>query len=175
MASFFLNREGNISAFKIGIAAAVIGGLLLVGGFILAQVEQAAYKSPLEVAVPAGTVLIVEDPLTEVSRRVFYETSDTPEAVARFYDELLAQHQGIDVTDANRDRCIRNPRDGTYDNYVEGNGVIPYEFKCLFEQTSLQGIDRYTQVTIQPGVRNDSTGMDNLNKTRIEYEQYWQP
>ncbi len=176
MASFFLNREGNISAFKIGIAAAVIGGVMLVVGLILTQIEQATFKAPLDVELPANTTLVGEERLTDVSKRVFYETSESPEAVARFYDEALAKFQGIDVSDANRDRCIRFPREGEVDNYQEGNGIVPYQFTCLFQSISLaQGVDRTTQVTIQPGVRNNETGMDNLNTTRIEYEQYWQP
>lgn len=175
MASLFLNREGNISAFKIGVGAAAIGGVMLVVGFILTQVEQASFRAPLDVPVAPNTTMIVEEPLSQSSRRLYYQSSDPAEVIVRFYDEELAKQQGLPLTDPNRDRCVRTPREGTFENYREGNGIVPYEYKCLFQESSLQGLDRFTTIIIQPGVRNDETGMDYLNTTRIEYEQYWQP
>lgn len=175
MASFFLSRDGNLSVFKVGVAIAIVGGLLVVGGFILAAVEQNTFRSPLEVAVPPETTVLATDDLSPASRRIFYESLLEPEDVYRHYDQLLAQHEGLDINDPNRERCIRNPSRGDFESYTPGDGSVPFEYRCLFQQTSLLGIDKATLITIQPGVRNDATGQNFEGTTRIDYEQYWEP
>lgn len=74
MASIFLSRDGNISVFKVGVGFAIVGGLLIVGGFILAAIEQNSFRSPLDVAVPPETTVLATDELSPASRRVFYES-----------------------------------------------------------------------------------------------------
>lgn len=179
MAGFFLNRNGDLSVIRIGILFAAIGGLMLVAAVIFTASDQAAFRTPLDVELPGETNLLGEETLSPISRRLYYASTLAPENIAAFYDAKLAefvQAQGLNSNDPNRDRCLREPRSGNYQGYVAGNGTVPYEFRCLFQQVSLSnGIDKSTLVVIQPGVRNDATGADNEGTTRIEYEQYWQP
>lgn len=176
MASLFLNRDGSVSIFRAGLAAAALGGLFLVGAVVFTAIESASFKAPLTINIPPDTQLLREETLSAVSSRIYYSSSQDAESVMRFYDAQLAESEGKEASDPNRERCIRTPRAGTFDNYQEGNGVVPYEYRCIFQEVSMaQGIDRVTMVVIQPGVRNNDTGMDNTNTTRIEYEQSWQP
>ncbi|MBK9121995.1 MAG: hypothetical protein IPM16_02590 [Chloroflexi bacterium] len=175
MATFFLSRDGNISVFKVGVVIAIVGGLLVVGGFILASIEQNTFRSPLEVPIPPETTVLATDELSPASRRIFYESLLEPEDVFRYYDRLLAEQDGVDINDPNRERCIRNPSRGDFESYTPGDGSVPFEYRCLFQQISLLGIDKATLITIQPGVRNDATGQNFEGTTRIDYEQYWEP
>lgn len=175
MASIFLSRDGNVSVFKIGVAIAIVGVLLVVGGFVLAAIEQNSFRSPLEVPVPPETTLLAIDEISASNRIVFYESLLEPEEVYRYYDRLLAEYEGVDINDPNRERCIRNPSRGEFESYTPGNGSVPYQYRCQFQQISLLGIDKATTITIQPGVRNDATGENFEGKTRIDYEQYWEP
>jgi hypothetical protein len=179
MTGFFFNRNGDLSVFRIGILIAVVGGLMLVGAVVFTASDQAAFRTPLEIELPPDTQQVGEEALSPISRRVYFESTLSPEAVATYYDTKLAeflQTQGVDPNDPNRDRCLREPRDDNYQGYVPGNGTVPYEFRCLFQEISLSnGIDKSTLVVIQPGVRNDAAGTNYEGTTRIEYEQYWQP
>lgn len=175
MAGFFLNREGDLSIFRIGILIAIVGGVLIVGGFVLASAEQASYRAPLDIEPPPDTVQLFEEDLSPVTRRLYFESLMSPEDVSRYYDAELAELQGLPLGDLNRDRCIRSPRDGNYQTFVPGNGSVPYEFQCIFQQVSLLGVDRSTFVRIHPGVRNDEDGTNYEGTTRIYYDQLWQP
>jgi hypothetical protein len=179
MTGFFFNRSGDISVFRIGILIAIVGGLMLVGAVVLTASDQAAFRTPLDIELPTETQLVGEEMLSPVSRRLYFESALSPEAVAAYYDSKLAEFaetQGVNPNDPNRDRCMREPRDDNYPGYVPGNGTVPYEFRCLFQQISLpNGIDKSTLVVIQPGVRNNAAGTNYEGTTRIEYEQYWQP
>jgi hypothetical protein len=179
MTGFFFNRNGDLSFFRIGILIAVVGGLMLIGAVVFTASDQAAFRTPLEIELPTDTQQVGEEALSPISRRLYFESTLSPEAVAVYYDTKLAeflQSQGVDPNDPNRDRCLREPRDDNYQGYVPGNGTVPYEFRCLFQQVSLSnGIDKSTLVIIQPGVRNDAAGTNYEGTTRIEYEQYWQP
>lgn len=179
MTGFFFNRSGDLSFFRIGILIAVIGGLMLVGAVVFTASDQAAFRTPLDIALPAETQQVGEEILSPISRRLYFESALSPEAAAAYYDSKLAefaQSEGNDPNDPNRDRCLREPRSGNYQGYVPGDGRVPYEFRCLFQQISLSnGMEKWTLVFIQPGVRNDAAGTNYEGTTRIEYEQYWQP
>ena len=179
MTGFFFNRNGDLSVFRIGILIAVLGGLMLIGAVVLTASDQAAFRTPLDIELPTETQQVGEESLSPISRRLYFESTLSPEAVAAYYDSKLVEFiktQGGDATDPNRDRCLREPRDNNYRGYVPGNGTVPYEFRCLFQEISLSnGIDKSTLVIIQPGVRNDALGTNYEGTTRIEYEQYWQP
>jgi len=179
MTGFFFNRNGDLSFFRIGLLIAAVGGLMLIGAVVFTASDQAAFRTPLEIELPSDTQQVGEEILSPISRRLYFESALSPEAVAVYYDSKLAeflQTQGVDPNDPNRDRCLREPRDDNYQGYVPGNGTVPYEFRCLFQQISLSnGIDKSTLVVIQPGVRNDAAGTNYEGTTRIEYEQYWQP
>lgn len=166
----FVGSDGNISIFRVGIIAGVLGAIVIVGGFALFSLEQAANRQPLEVVVPESATLVATEDLSSF-RRLYYESPESPEAIAIFYDGKLTEFYG-DSPD--RQFCVRLPSDGTMPGYIEGNGSVPYEFRCLFSASSIN-IERYTEVLIQPGVRNDTTGEDYSGRTRIELEQIWEP
>lgn len=159
-----VGRDGNLSIFRVGIIAAVLGAIFIVGGLVLFSLEQSANRQPLEVAVPEGAQLLrTENVVT--GRRLYYQTSQTPEEVASFYNNELTNFY---KDTADRQICQRF----NYEGAVDGSGRVPFEYKCLFSIGSF-GIERWTQITIQPGVRNDATGEDFTGSTRIDYEQYW--
>lgn len=164
---FLTGRDGSISVFRISIVAALLGALFIVGGVILFTLEQAANRQPLEIAVPESAERRGVENRTPNNRRIYFETTDTPEQVAEFYNRLLSEFY-------NDPRDQRGCQRFNYEGAVPGSGRVPFEFKCMFT-VDAQGIERWTEVLIQPGVRNDATGEDYTGTTRIEHEQYWEP
>lgn len=166
----FVGSDGNISIFRLGIIAGILGAIVIVGGLALFSLEQAANRQPLEVVVPASAVAAGVENYSSF-RRLYYESPESPEAIAAFYDTKLAEFYG---NSPDRQFCVRLPSEGINPGYVEGNGSLPFEYRCLFSASSIN-IERYTEVLIQPGVRNDAAGFDYTGRTRIELEQIWEP
>ena len=173
----FVNREGNISMIRVGIALVGLGVLVIIGGFVLFQIEQQRFKSPLSVDLYPGAQERGMDRETNTTRRlIFYVPDVEPMVVADHYNAELLEHTGESANDLDRERCRRNPasEDETFSDYEEGAGVVPYQYSCVFNETGFNA-HRFTQVTIQPGVRNDATGTDTTGQTVIIYEQRWEP
>ncbi|MEQ8677575.1 MAG: hypothetical protein RLP44_13740 [Aggregatilineales bacterium] len=173
----FVNREGNISLFRVGAALAIFGILVIVGGFLLFQVEQQGYKSPLNIELYPGSQELGISSQNRTTRTVIYTIPDAEsEAVADYYDEKLVEHDGTNANSLNRERCLRFPsaEGEIFEDFVEGAGVVPYYYRCLFNDTGLN-VTRWTTVTIHPGVLNSETGMDTRGTTVVTYEQRWEP
>jgi hypothetical protein len=171
------SRDSGFSLFRMSMIAAVIGGLFLVGAFVLTQVDTANQRQPLNVEPPAGAELRLEEDMGGAARNLYYFVPNmSAEEVASYYDQRLRDFYGGDITPS--DICQRSPSQGNFDGYTEGSGMIPYQFKCLFGSSSgnpLSPSDRTTEILVQPGVRNDATGMDNTGGVVVEYYQRWQP
>jgi hypothetical protein len=165
-------RDSGFSLFRIGIFAAVIGILFLIGGFILVAVEQQTQRQPLDVSIPPNAQLADQTDLGSTSRTVYYFIPDTTaEDIANFYNAEMSEFYG---TDLNAERCRRFPASGNFEEYTPGNGVIPYVFRCLFDTSGFQG-DRFTEVEVQPGVRIDDQGINNEGSVVVKYTYQWQP
>lgn len=171
------SRDSGFSLFRISIAAAVIGGLFLVGAFVLTQIDAANQRQPLMIDPPTGAELRLQEDSAGTARLLYYFVPNTDaETVMTYYDQRMDEFYASDGTDA--DICRRIPAQANYPNYSEGSGVIPYEFKCLFYSSSGFGTganDRETLVSIQPGIRNDESGVNNEGGVVVEYTQRWQP
>lgn len=172
--SIMTNRDGSISVFRVGILAAVIGVLAILGGYIYFQVEQSKRQEPLDVELYQGAELwrTVNDLPT--SREIYYASRDaTPEDVLAFYQALLDDYYDQNPTDPRREnQCNRYPETGTFPDYVEGSGNLPYYYSCLFE-SAFFGTENSTVIEIQPGIANDADGVDNIGITFIRYLQRW--
>ncbi len=173
----FVNREGNLSMLRIGIALVGFGVVVIIGGFLLFQIEQQRYKSPLSIDTYPEAQELGINRITSTAREVIYTVTDTdPSTVADFYDDLLIEHEGTSANDINREQCLRfPPGDGEiFDDFQEGTGVMPYFYRCIFNDTGFNA-SRLTQVTVAPGVLNNTTGNDFRGLTMITYEQQWEP
>lgn len=178
--SIFVNREGNISIVRVGTVAAVLGVVVLAGGFILNSLENRKFNSPLNIEIYPGAVEWGERQTSSTSRQLIYRVPGVePEQVAQFYDELMLEFYDSNPADLDRPQCVRIPRldqnNGIFADYQEGAGNLPYYFSCLFEEVPRFNSSRYrfTRVNVQPGVLNSATGTDTRGETVIEYEQDW--
>jgi len=174
--SWFINKkDGTLSGFRVASGLAVFGVVLLLSGYLLFGLEVRNAQQPLNIDIPPNTELMaVDETNLSAGRRIaFYKTTLSPEEVAAFYDQKLADFQNIPVTDIMRERCRREPRDGDLQGYTPGNGSLPYRWKCLFDNS--RTYDQLTTISIYPGQRNDSNGENYEGVTRIDYEQIWQP
>ncbi|MBC8099993.1 MAG: hypothetical protein H7Y11_11170 [Armatimonadetes bacterium] len=165
-------RDNGFSVFRIGVISAIIGGAFLVGAFVFTTLDQQGARSPLVIDSPAGAELRDQEE-TSGSRRQWYVVGATDaEQVATYYNQELQEFYGADTTAA--ELCKRIPASGNYDDYIEGTGMVPYMFKCVFDSSTFQS-ERFTEVQIEPGVRNNETG-DNLEGSVVViYTQVWQP
>lgn len=166
------STESGFSAFRIGLMAAGAGLVFIVGAIIMTAIDQAGQRQPLNIDPPAGAELRDAPPSNGTSRTLIYAVpNSSPDEVAEYYNGKLREFYGDDVTRA--ELCKRNPASGNYEGYKEGDGTVPYEFVCLFDTSSF-GSDRFTEVTIQPGIRSDVTGVNNEGFVFVQYEQSWQ-
>jgi len=172
----FVDRRGNISMVRVGIAMVVLGILVVVGGFLLFQIEQQRYKSPLQVELFPGAEEWGRNNERETSRQVLYRVpGGDPEEIFRHYDAELIEHEGANAADGNRERCLRFPSgDEIFDTFREGSGEVPFYYRCMFNDSGFSAI-RWTEVTIHPGVLNSETGTDTRGDAVIVYDQRWEP
>jgi hypothetical protein len=173
--SWFSDERGNISPFKVAVAIAIFGGIVLIGGYIIFDLELRNARQPLNIDIPSSTELLaVDDSGFATGRRlVFYTTPLPAEEVAAFYDQKLADFQNLPVGNPMRERCRRQPREGNFREYTPGNGSLPYYWDCLFDNT--RTYDQFTSIRIYPGQNNSANGENFDGLTRIDYEQAWQP
>ncbi|MFW5691108.1 MAG: hypothetical protein ACOCXZ_01295 [Chloroflexota bacterium] len=173
MTTFFLNREGGVSVIRVGILIAVLGVLGVVAGVVIFQLEHQQRKSPLNIAIyPGASEWRREDPEGVPQRTVYYQTTDSPEDVAAFYQAELDDHLGQNPLDPNRETCVRVPASGQFADFEPGTGNLPFYYRCAYDNAFFDS-EQLTIVEIQPGVRSDETGINNEGITIIKYDQRW--
>ena len=173
--SVFISRDGNISIFRIGLLLIGLGLAAGIGGFVLFQLDIAQRRSPLFIDRYPGAEEWFRQEISDNEQLVVYQVPGVdPELVAEFYQNELDERFNDGVEPANRERCVRNPIRGQFDDYVEGSGNLPYYYRCAFDNSSF-GATQFTFITIEPGVRNDSAEppVDTTGMTIIQYEQTW--
>jgi hypothetical protein len=171
--SFLVGRDGNISVLRVGAVFGILGLAIIVGGYLLFQLELRTFQSPLNVRVYPNAQQVGQQQIGDSQTITYMVPGVSPEEVMAYYDELLADHNGENVTSNNRVRCNRYPLEGQFEDYVEGAGIVPYYFLCNFDESGWDGANRSTVINIQPGVRNDALQQDTTGNTMIVYEQYW--
>jgi hypothetical protein len=173
--NWFFDKDGNVSTFRVSVGVAVLGAIVLIGGYLLFQLELRNAQQPLNVEPPpeASLVAVDDSRFAQGTRYVFYTATVDADTLARYYDQKLAEFQRTSIDDSQRDRCIRTPANGTITGYVAGNGSLPFFWQCLFDNTNIY--NQSTLIRIYPGQRNDATGENYEGVTRIDYEQFWLP
>lgn len=168
--SFLAGRDGKLSIFRVGILAAVLGILLIGGGFAALILDNNSFRQPLEVAPYPGAEPCGTEGDSGASRNIYYCIPGVePEPVADYYTQKLIEHNG------SRDElCERIPFEGTFPNAGQP-GVVPYEFKCAFNRSGIGGGFQLTVVTIQPGVFSSDPARNTEGQTVVRYEQRWEP
>jgi hypothetical protein len=177
--SLFLNRGGGISVFRVGVLMGVVGVLAVGLGILFFQLEHESRKGPFNVDLYPGAEQVAINDVEGLPRRTLvYRVQAEPESIVNFYQQQLDEHLNQDLRDPRRasehELCVRRPGGGFYSNYEEGNGIPPYDFSCLFDNSFLDST-QVTVVKIEPGVRDDTADppLDNLGYTYIFYEQNW--
>ena len=167
--SFVVDKQGNISLFRVGTIIAVVG-ILLVGGGVLAYVlDQNSFREPLFVEPYPGAETwgnVREQGVTR--RELFTINGANADDVAAFYSQKLSEF------DRGSDGCVRTPATGTFIDSQTDRTVPPYRFKCLFQRTGLRA-SQTTTITIEPGVFNSDPTLDTTGMTVVEHSQRWQP
>jgi hypothetical protein len=169
--AFFSSRGGDISIVRVGLFFGVLGLVIIVSGYVVYGFEQASYRHPLEVAPPQDATLIAQEAVSEGARRLYYQSNQSPEDIVEYYNAQLREYYSAEDFVA----CQRSPRaPQMFANYHAGNGVIPYQFTCAFDRSTVGG-SQTTTIVIHPGVRNNATGENFEGTSRIEYTQVWEP
>jgi hypothetical protein len=173
--SIFVRRGGGISIVRVGMAVGLLGIALIAGGFVALSMEQAQRRTPFEVELyPSAQQFYVEDG-HGYSRRVVYRVDQgTPEDIAAHYQARLDDHYRNRPNDPNRERCVRVPAAGQFQDYRPGSGNVPFYFRCEFDNSTFNAYQS-TTVTIQPGVRVDAENVNHEGATFIIYDQLWSP
>lgn len=166
--SLFFGRDGKLSIVRVGTLIAIIGVLLIGGGFLAFNLDQNTYREPLDVEPYPGAESWGNDPGGATSRTLYYLVPGVaPEDVVAYYQQKLTDFSG------SRDEvCIRNPFEGSFPD-ADQPGKVPYQFTCLFQRVG-QSASQTTLVTIQPGVASDDPERNTLGRAVIVYEQRWQ-
>jgi hypothetical protein len=163
-------RDGKISIFRVGVIAALLGVLLMGGGFGALFLDNGSYRQPLDIAPYPNAEQCGINTRSNTAREVFYCVDGVePVTIADYYTQKLAEHNG------NGDEaCLRNPFEGSFPD-SDRPGVVPYEFKCAFNRSGIGGGFQATVITIQPGVFNEDPARNTLGQTVVRYEQRWEP
>lgn len=157
-------KSSGLSIIKIGLIAGGIGIAMVIIGALAFTSDQAARRTPFNIApYPAAEEWGISNE-TNYSRVVFYRVpAVAPEDIVVYYQDKLNQHTGDGV-----EECVRFPQSGSMPLDSNNPRAIPYEYRCLFDNSGFQ-TTQYTQVRIYPGF-GESTG-----QTVIEYQQRWTP
>lgn len=172
--SMFLNREGNISVFRVGVLMALLGVIAVIAGLVFWQLEIERRKSAFNVPVyPEATEVRRDEMEGQPQRVIYYTTEASPSAVAEHYQQELDDHTGQDPNATNKpETCERTPANGNFEDYEPGSGNLPFYYRCVFDNSFLN-YDHLTVVHIEPGVRNEAEDSDNTGQTIILYDQRW--
>lgn len=166
------DRTGSISLFRVSLVLGAIGILFLIGGIVSFSFDQESRRSPLEIPLPDNAEFWGTTDYSEFNREVFYLVpgEETIDAVVDHYQNEMANFYPVNSPEA----CQRNPRGGTFNDYEEGTGTVPYLWRCMFDNSSFNAV-QWTQVTIHPGVTNpDDPNLDSDGHVVIIYEQRWE-
>lgn len=157
-------KSSGLSVIKIGLIAGGIGIAMVVIGALAFTNDQAARRTPFNISPYPGAQEWGTSDETNYSRSVFYRVPDVvPEDIVVYYQDKLNQHTGD-----NGEECVRFPQSGSMPLDPNNPRAIPYEYRCLFDNSGFQ-TTQYTQVRIYPGF-GESDG-----QTVIEYQQRWTP
>ncbi len=163
-------RDGNLSIFRVGVIAAIIGLLVIVGGIVSFFIDRASHQVPLEIEVFPGAVTWGQRTHSNTSRTVYYQVPGvSAEEIAAFYQRKMDAFYPADVERELRE-CKRAPQVGNFPEFDAGiQGVPPYQYSCMFDRSGFQS-SQFTRVNIQPGIESNGTA----GTTIIEYQQIWQ-
>lgn len=182
--SIFVNRDGDISIFRVGIFILAIGFIIGLGGFVLFQLEQNRFNTPLNIDSYSNSTELGIRTLGDTERVVIYTIPNASvEDVMEHYELEIAEFYDVDPNDLEAmlrrptdERCNRFPTTGIAEDYVEGSGNLQYYFSCMFSDSQYDS-ERWTEVRIMPGVltlADDGQVLENtLGVARVEYHQYW--
>lgn len=178
--SFLTGKDGSISMFRVAVAISVLGLLFALGGFVLFQFERAERRSPLEIDLYPGAEQFSQIDYSSRQRERVFSIPGGDDAVLQvkdFYQAELDSFYDNDPRDPNREQCERSPvaEGEIFPQYEPGNGLVPYEFRCEFDDESTFGGERHTTIRIFPGVYDvefpelpDMTG-----NVVIWYDEVW--
>ena len=162
------NRKGQISVIRIGIFAGILGVLLIGAAGVTYLTDQAAKQSPLDITLYPNAQYWGKSDDRATSRNMFYRSTDSPEAVAAYYQQKLEEFYG------NRDQgCVRLPATGENAGSGTDPNIVPYQFICMFDSSGIR-TTQYTRVVISPGQPSDDAFLNSAGMTVIKYEQQWQ-
>lgn len=168
--SIFTDRRGKVSVIRVGVIAALVGGLMIFGGWAAFTISRASFQQPLHIEPFPGAEVWGERITSDISRKLMFRTNTaTPEQVVDYYSQIMSR----DFADT-EEACKRNPYEGNFSNYSpDRRDVPPYEFRCNFVRSELAGT-HHTIVTIQPGVFDADPERNTEGYTVIEHEQQWE-
>lgn len=166
------NRDGKISSLRISLSVVGLGVLLVVAAVISYYVDQASYRTPLEIEPFPGSVYAGTRERNANANEVYYRVvGGNAEAVVAHYNKLYDQSRFRDITD---DRCLRYPPSGNYAGFDQGQKIAPYQYICLYQRNGLRA-SHITEVTIQPGVADSDPNRNTEGSVIILHDQIWQP
>lgn len=187
--AFIVGKDGKISVVRVGSLAVIVGLLLIVGAIISFLLDQQSRRQPLDVQPFPSAELYTERTTSPVSRSLTYripndtvtippvpEGGTAPTAadiVARHYNERLSE---FEANQSDPERCVRTPRAGNYATYEPNTGVLPFQWKCMFDNSGFNNSTQFTEITIYPGIitrSDDGTTYDNRDYVMVYYEQRW--
>jgi hypothetical protein len=166
-----LGKDGKLSVVRIGSLIAAIGVVLILVAVVTFYVDQAARRRPLDVNPPRGAEFLGSRPISATSQEMFYRlsaTETTPDDVAAHYNELLSRTANF----TSEDLCQRSPKVGNFLDYQVGNGIVPFEYKCIFDNSGFNTI-QFTEVTVQPGIFDSDPNKNTEGFVFIRYVQQW--
>jgi hypothetical protein len=167
---FLFSRDGSISAVRVGTLIAIFGLLLVIAAGISFFIDQGTRRVPLEIEPPPGAIAGGLIPIGAFRRERYYTLNGVEAgAVAVYYDEKLQAMEGGAASE-----CLRFPRVGEFDGYERGNGLVPYEYRCIFDRSGFN-TTQYTTVTIQPGIWDSDPEKNREGSVVVRYEQVWSP
>ena len=161
--------EKGFPLFKTIVIIGIIGAVIIGGGALSFFADQASRQVPLNVELYPDALSWGNMRNCAAMRCELYKVPGvSPEDVAQFYEQRMAQHYGTDA-----ESCVRIPEVGQYDLAELQPGQVPYMFKCHFDRSSLN-TSQYTTVMIMPGIYNSNPELNTEGMTVIRYDQVWQ-
>ncbi|MBC7812411.1 MAG: hypothetical protein H7175_14740 [Burkholderiales bacterium] len=165
-----------MSIIRIGTIVAIVGILAIVLGVGAFFVDQASYKTPLDIAAyPSAVPWGLPQSVSPTQRNIYFQVPGVdPAEVASYYQEKLDEHYAQNINNPDRERCVRIPAEGVFDDSLTSNEVVPFQFVCVFGRFGFNS-SQQTTVYIQPGLQNDDPAKNTEGMAVVQYEQIWQP
>lgn len=176
MTRLLLNQKGNFSLIRMGSLIAFAGVLVLLVALLSFFADQRTRRSPLNIPPPEGAVDYGIETKSNREQHQYYrmpvDTLSVDDVVAH-YNRRLAEFSssGASATD---ETCVRQPGVGDFLGYQRGNNTVPFQYKCMFDNSSF-GTFQFTEVTIQPGIFSADPALNTEGQVIIQYEQQWSP